>query len=456
LAKLKTIYICHECGHSASKWLGQCPSCKEWNTLHEEVVAAKKTSDRKITVQPENSSKPVPLNLQNITSISRERIILDDEEINRVLGGGLVPGSISLIGGHPGIGKSTLLLQLALTAGGKVLYVSGEESEQQIRMRAERIGKIRDNCYIYPETDTLEILKQAKALQPQFIIIDSIQTLRSPGIESAPGSVTQVRETTSELQRYAKLSGIPILVIGHINKDGAIAGPKILEHIVDVVLQFEGDSNYRYRIIRSIKNRFGSTDEMGIYEMINSGLSIVSNPSAMLLNQSELQLSGSSTAAAIESARPIFIETQALVSTAVYGNPQRSSTGFDTRRMNMLLAVLEKRAGFRFGTMDVFLNIAGGIKISDPALDMSICVALVSSLEDVNISRKFCFCGEVGLSGELRAVSRIEQRIQEADRLGFTDIFVPKPNTKGLDQSRYDIRIHEIRILGELFSELLE
>lgn len=454
MAKLKTIYICQNCGHSASKWLGQCPSCKEWNTLHEEIVASKKTAPTNITYKSENGSKAVPLNLKNITSISRERITLDDEEINRVLGGGLVPGSISLIGGHPGIGKSTLLLQLALTASGKVLYVSGEESEQQIRMRAERIGKIRDNCFIYPETDTLEILKQAKALQPQFIIIDSIQTLRSPGIESAPGSVTQVRESTSELQRFAKLSGIPILVIGHINKDGAIAGPKILEHIVDVVLQFEGDSNYRFRILRSIKNRFGSTDEMGIYEMINSGLQVVSNPSAMLLNQSDLVLSGSSNAAAIESARPIFIETQALVSTAVYGNPQRSSTGFDSRRMNMLLAVLEKRAGFRFGAMDVFLNIAGGIKISDPALDMSVCVAMVSSLEDFNISKKFCFCGEVGLSGEIRAVSRIDQRIQEADRLGFTDIYLPQPNIKGLDQSRYDIRIHEIRVLGELFSEL--
>ena len=454
MAKLKTIFICQECGHSASKWLGQCPSCKEWNTLHEEIVASKKATPTNITYKSENGSKAVPLNLKNITSISRERITLDDEEINRVLGGGLVPGSISLIGGHPGIGKSTLLLQLALTASGKVLYVSGEESEQQIRMRAERIGKIRDNCFIYPETDTLEILKQAKTLQPQFIIIDSIQTLRSPGIESAPGSVTQVRESTSELQRFAKLSGIPILVIGHINKDGAIAGPKILEHIVDVVLQFEGDSNYRFRILRSIKNRFGSTDEMGIYEMINSGLQVVSNPSAMLLNQSDLVLSGSSNAAAIESARPIFIETQALVSTAVYGNPQRSSTGFDSRRMNMLLAVLEKRAGFRFGAMDVFLNIAGGIKISDPALDMSVCVAMVSSLEDFNISKKFCFCGEVGLSGEIRAVSRIDQRIQEADRLGFTDIYLPQPNIKGLDQSRYDIRIHEIRVLGELFSEL--
>lgn len=453
MAKLKSIFICQNCGHSTSKWLGQCPSCKEWNTLHEEIVS---TSNKKDKKQSYNSSseRVVPLNLNEIESISRERIILKDDELNRVLGGGLVPGSISLIGGHPGIGKSTLLLQLALQASGKVLYVSGEESEQQIKLRAERIGQIKDNCFIYPETDTLEILKQAKSLNPQLIIIDSIQTLRSPGLESAPGSVTQVRESTAELQRFAKQTNIPILVIGHINKDGAIAGPKILEHIVDVVLQFEGDSNYRYRILRSIKNRFGSTDEMGIYEMINSGLKIVDNPSAMLLNQSDLVLSGSSTAASIESARPIFIETQALVSTAVYGTPQRSSTGFDTRRMNMLLAVLEKRAGFRFGAMDVFLNIAGGIKISDPALDMAICVALVSSLEDFSISKKICFCGEVGLSGEIRAVSRIEQRIQEADRLGFTDIYLPQPNTKGLNQKRYTIRIHEIRVLGELFSAL--
>ncbi len=453
MAKLKSLFICQNCGHSTSKWLGQCPSCKEWNTLHEEIVSTSKSKDKKPSYS-ESNEKAVPLNLNEIQSLSRERILLMDSELNRVLGGGLVPGSISLIGGHPGIGKSTLLLQLALQASGKVLYVSGEESEQQIKLRAERIGKIKDNCFIYPETDTLEILKQAKFLKPQLIIIDSIQTLRSPGLESAPGSVTQVRESTAELQRFAKQTNIPILVIGHINKDGAIAGPKILEHIVDVVLQFEGDSNYRYRILRSIKNRFGSTDEMGIYEMINSGLRIVANPSAMLLNQSDLVLSGSSTAAAIESARPIFIETQALVSTAVYGTPQRSSTGFDTRRMNMLLAVLEKRAGFRFGAMDVFLNIAGGIRISDPALDMATCVALVSSLEDMSVSKKTCFCGEVGLSGEIRAVSRIEQRIQEADRLGFTDIYLPKPNTKGLDQSRYSIRIHEIRILGELFSEL--
>jgi DNA repair protein RadA/Sms len=455
LAKLKSIFICQNCGHSTSKWLGQCTSCKEWNTLHEEIVSSSNKKEIKQTFQASNE-KIVPLNLKEIKSISRERIILKDTELNRVLGGGLVPGSINLIGGHPGIGKSTLLLQLALEASGKVLYVSGEESEQQIKLRAERIGEIKDNCFIYPETDTVEILKQAKTLEPQLIIIDSIQTLRSPGLDSAPGSVTQVRESTAELQRFAKQTNIPILVIGHINKDGAIAGPKILEHIVDVVLQFEGDSNYRYRILRSIKNRFGSTDEMGIYEMINSGLRIVDNPSAMLLNQSDLVLSGSSTAAAIESARPIFIETQALVSTAVYGTPQRSSTGFDTRRMNMLLAVLEKRAGYRFGAMDVFLNIAGGIKISDPALDMSVCVALVSSLEDYNISKKMCFCGEVGLSGEIRAVSRIEQRIQEADRLGFKDIFIPQPNTKGLDQSRYSIRIHEIRILGELYSALFE
>ena len=454
MAKLKTVYLCQNCGYQAPKWSGQCPSCQEWNTLHEEVISTeKKKKDIQIAWQDDQTSS-IPIKLEEITSVRRQKMVTRDTEFNRVLGGGIVPGSIVLIGGHPGIGKSTLLLQIALSGKGTVLYVSGEESEEQIKMRADRIGKAEGNCLIYSETDTLKILKHANKIQPQLLVIDSIQTLRSPGLESAPGSVTQVRESTSELQRFAKETNIPVIIIGHINKDGAIAGPKILEHIVDTVLQFEGDNNYRFRILRSIKNRFGSTDEMGIYEMITSGLKMVQNPSAMLLNQYELNLSGSTTAAALESARPLLIETQALVSTAVYGNPQRSSTGFDTRRMNMLLAVLEKRGGFRFGTMDVFLNIAGGIKISDPSLDLAICAALVSSLQDIPINKKIAFCGEIGLSGEVRGVSRVEQRIQEADRLGFTDIFIPKFNLKGLNLTKTSIRVHPINILPELFQGL--
>lgn len=454
MAKLKTVYLCQNCGHQATKWLGQCPSCNEWNTLHEEVVSkSNKTSDT-LTNYRQDGSKSKPINLELIESVRRRKLITQDTEFNRVLGGGIVPGSITLIGGHPGIGKSTLLLQIALSGRGTVLYVSGEESEEQIKMRADRVGKAQGKCLIYSETDTGLILKEANKIQPDLLVIDSIQTLRSPGLESAPGSVTQVRESTSELQRFAKESNIPIVIIGHINKDGAIAGPKILEHIVDTVLQFEGDSNYRFRILRSLKNRFGSTDEMGIYEMNTSGLKMVDNPSAMLLNQYDLNLSGSTTAAAIESARPLFVETQALVSTAVYGNPQRSSTGFDTRKMNMLLAVLEKRCGLRFGTMDVFLNIAGGLKIVDPSMDLAVAAALVSSLQDIPVNKKMAFSGEIGLSGEIRGVSRMEQRVQEANRLGFTDIFIPKFNIKGLDLERFDIRVHPINVLPELFEGL--
>lgn len=454
MAKLRTVYLCQKCGHQASKWSGQCPACDEWNTLHEEVVSKSKTPLELTTNYRQDGLKSKPINLQLIESVRRRKLITQDNEFNRVLGGGIVPGSITLIGGHPGIGKSTLLLQIALSGRGTVLYVSGEESEEQIKMRADRVGEAQGECLIYSETDTTQILKEAAKIQPDLLVIDSIQTLRSPGLDSAPGSVTQVRESTSELQRFAKESNIPIVIIGHINKDGAIAGPKILEHIVDTVLQFEGDSNYRFRILRSLKNRFGSTDEMGIYEMNTSGLRMVENPSAMLLNQYDLNLSGSTTAAAIESARPLFVETQALVSTAVYGNPQRSSTGFDTKRMNMLLAVLEKRCGMRFGTMDVFLNIAGGLKIVDPSMDLAVVAALVSSLQDIPVNKKMAFSGEVGLSGEIRGVSRMEQRVQEANRLGFTDIFIPKFNVKGLDQARFDIRVHPINVLPELFEGL--
>jgi DNA repair protein RadA/Sms len=454
MAKLRTVYLCQKCGHQASKWSGQCPACDEWNTLHEEVISKSKTPLELTTNYRQDGLKSKPINLQLIESVRRRKLITQDNEFNRVLGGGIVPGSITLIGGHPGIGKSTLLLQIALSGRGTVLYVSGEESEEQIKMRADRVGEAQGECLIYSETDTTQILKEAAKIQPDLLVIDSIQTLRSPGLDSAPGSVTQVRESTSELQRFAKESNIPIVIIGHINKDGAIAGPKILEHIVDTVLQFEGDSNYRFRILRSLKNRFGSTDEMGIYEMNTSGLRMVENPSAMLLNQYDLNLSGSTTAAAIESARPLFVETQALVSTAVYGNPQRSSTGFDTKRMNMLLAVLEKRCGMRFGTMDVFLNIAGGLKIVDPSMDLAVVAALVSSLQDIPVNKKMAFAGEVGLSGEIRGVSRMEQRVQEANRLGFTDIFIPKFNVKGLDQARFDIRVHPINVLPELFEGL--
>ncbi len=454
MAKLRTVYLCQKCGHQAPKWSGQCPSCDEWNTLHEEVISKSKAPLELTTNYRQDGLKSKPIDLQLIESVRRRKLITQDNEFNRVLGGGIVPGSITLIGGHPGIGKSTLLLQIALSGRGTVLYVSGEESEEQIKMRADRVGEAQGECLIYSETDTTQILKEATKIQPDLLVIDSIQTLRSPGLDSAPGSVTQVRESTTELQRFAKESNIPIVIIGHINKDGAIAGPKILEHIVDTVLQFEGDSNYRFRILRSLKNRFGSTDEMGIYEMNTSGLRMVENPSAMLLNQYDLNLSGSTTAAAIESARPLFVETQALVSTAVYGNPQRSSTGFDTKRMNMLLAVLEKRCGMRFGTMDVFLNIAGGLKIVDPSMDLAVVAALVSSLQDIPVNKKMAFSGEVGLSGEIRGVSRMEQRVQEANRLGFTDIFIPKFNLKGLDQARFDIRVHPINVLPELFEGL--
>lgn len=453
MAKVRTVFICQTCGHNASKWLGQCPSCQSWNTLVEEVVTKQKTERNSYSTKTETI---VPIDLNHIESTQYQRTTTADDEFDRVLGGGLVPGSISLLGGHPGVGKSTLLLQVALQQSGKVLYVSGEESEHQIKMRADRLGKPMGSCLVYTETDTMKVIKQAKAIVPALIVVDSIQTLQAPGLESAPGSVTQVRESTMLLQRFAKESQIPILLIGHINKEGVIAGPKILEHIVDTVLQFEGDRNYTYRLLRSIKNRFGSTDEMGIYEMVHSGLRKVEHPSAMLLNQSQVHLSGSTTAAAVESARPLFVETQALVSTAVYGTPQRSSTGFDTRRMNMLLAVLEKRCGCRFGAMDVFLNIAGGIKISDPSLDLSICAALMSSLEDVPINKKMCFTGEIGLSGEIRAVQRIDQRIHEANRLGFSDIFIPKYNEKGLDLDGLQIRVHPLRVLPDLFQSLFD
>lgn len=396
------------------------------------------------------------MRLEEISSTRIQRFDTSDQELNRVLGGGIVPGSLILIGGQPGIGKSTLLLQSALRSGGKVLYVSGEESEEQIKMRADRIAGKQHHCYILTETDVSKVLAHAQELQPELLIIDSIQTLSAPYIESMPGSISQVRECAGELQRFAKATTIPVILIGHITKEGSIAGPKLLEHIVDTVLQFEGDQNYTYRILRTLKNRFGSTAELGIYEMQAVGLREVENPSELLLSQKEEMLSGSAVAATMEGMRPMLIESQALVSSAVYGTPQRSATGFDLRRLSMLLAVLEKRMGFAFGQHDVFLNIAGGIRVDDPAIDLAIIGALISSLDDVAIPPDTCLAGEVGLSGEIRAVNRIEQRIQEAARLGFQEIFISKYNLKGLDRARFSIRIHSIGRLEELTRGLFE
>lgn len=457
LAKIKTTFTCTNCGATSAKWIGKCNSCGEWNTYIEEKIVKNTAQEEKHSSWQDSSPfgesvSPVPLS--EIQESQIRRTVTHDGEFNRVLGGGLVPGSVILLGGAPGIGKSTLLLQLTLNLFGKVLYVSGEESQEQIKLRASRLGPQHENCFIYTETNSHKILKQAKKLVPALLVIDSIQTISSPHLESMPGSVSQIRECASELQRFAKESNIPVVIIGHITKEGTIAGPKLLEHVVDVVLQFEGDRNYSYRILRTIKNRFGSTDEMGIYEMQSTGLREVSNPSELLLSQKDDDLSGSAIAATMEGLRPMLIETQALVSTAVYGTPQRSATGFDLRRLSMLLAVLEKRGGLPFGQNDVFLNIAGGIRVEDPAIDLAIVTALISSLEDVCVSPDICFAGEVGLSGEIRAVTRIEQRIQEADRLGFKQIFISKYNTKGLDRKRYGIEIVAIGKVGELYERL--
>lgn len=440
--------------------MGKCPACEQWNTYQEEVIFRDASSSHDsvrpsrmaAAINPAQGPKPVPL--AGITAGETKRLDTSDEELNRVLGGGIVPGSLVLIGGQPGIGKSTLLLQTALHLKAKVLYVSGEESEEQIKMRADRLGFRDSDCFVFTETNTTRLLTFAEQLRPDLIVIDSIQTLFVPYIDSMPGSISQVRECAGELQRFAKTSNIPVFIIGHITKDGSIAGPKLLEHIVDAVLQFEGDQNYTYRILRTLKNRFGSTDEMGIYEMQSGGLRQVNNPSELLLSQKDEVLSGSAVAATIEGLRPMLIETQALVSKAVYGTPQRSATGFDLRRLSMLLAVLEKRAGLAMGINDIFLNIAGGIRVDDPAIDLAIISALISSLEDVAIPANVCFAGEVGLSGEIRAVNRIDQRIQEADRLGFKAIYCSKYNLKGLDTTRYGIRLHGIGRIEELYSAL--
>jgi DNA repair protein RadA/Sms len=455
MAKAKSVYYCQNCGNQSPKWIGKCPVCGEWNTYAEEVVdkdEEKLLQKRGFSIRRNEEPKPVPI--KEVHEMETRRIDTLDTELNRVLGGGIVLGSLILIGGEPGIGKSTLMLQLALKLKGvKVLYVTGEESDSQIKLRAERIGIKNDTCFILTETNTQNIFKQAEALSPDIIIIDSIQTLHTVYVESTPGSVSQVRECTAELQRFSKESSIPVFLIGHITKDGMIAGPKVLEHIVDTVLQFEGDRNYTYRILRTTKNRFGSTSEIGIYEMVGEGLRPVLNPSEILLTQRDEQLSGIAIAAMMEGMRPFLIETQALVTPAFYGTPQRSSTGFDVRRLNMLLAVLEKRAGFRFGTKDVFLNIAGGMRVEDPAIDLAVVASLVSSYNDIPVAGKIGFAAEVGLSGEVRAVSRVDQRISEADKLGFEKIFVSKFNQK-IDVKKFNIEIVHISRVQQLVEEL--
>ena len=456
MAKTKTVYVCSHCGADSPKWLGKCPNCGEWNTYVEEVVAKEVPSAKRLVpsgLSERGQARPVLL--RDITAEKEDRLDMKDQELNRVLGGGLVKGSLVLIGGEPGIGKSTLVLQTVLKLHDlKVLYVSGEESYRQLKMRADRLAPDSQNCLILCETNLEQIFVQAQNVQPDLLIIDSIQTIFTELVESSPGSVSQVRECSAAILKYAKESGVPVLLIGHINKEGSIAGPKVLEHIVDTVLQFEGDQHYMYRILRSIKNRFGSTAELGIYEMRQEGLREVSNPSELLLTQNHEGLSGVAIAAAIEGIRPFLIETQALVSSAVYGTPQRSATGFDIRRMNMLLAVLEKRAGFKLAQKDVFLNIAGGLRVNDPAIDLAVLAAVLSSSLDISIEPGVCMAGEVGLSGEIRPVNRIEQRIMEAEKLGFSRILIPYNNLKGFDTSRCRIQIVQVRKVEEAFRQL--
>ncbi|MGI9543790.1 MAG: DNA repair protein RadA [Cyclobacteriaceae bacterium] len=441
MAKTKTTFYCQSCGAHSPKWQGQCPSCDEWNTLVEEVVVKPSANDP--SWQTGNGASSVAVQAKALSQVDHKeepRLSCPDIELSRVLGGGIVPGSMVLIGGEPGIGKSTLLLQVALQLSPlKILYVSGEESERQLKMRADRLGKPSESCFVLTETSTQKVFKQIEKVKPQLVVIDSIQTLHSANIDSAAGSVSQIRQSTAELIKFAKETGTPVFLIGHITKEGTIAGPKLLEHMVDTVLQFEGDRHLAYRILRTTKNRFGSTAELGIYEMRGDGLREVSNPSEILLSQREEDLSGVSIGATLEGNRPLLIEVQALVSPAAYGTPQRSTTGYDAKRLNMLLAVLEKRGGFRFGNQDVFLNIAGGLKVADPALDLAVCAALVSSLEEIAISGKIAFAAEVGLGGEVRAVNRIDNRIAEAEKLGFRQIFISKYQTKGLKQSKIQV-----------------
>ena len=440
MAKVKTTFFCQNCGAQYSKWQGQCTACKEWNTITEELIQKPEKSDWK---QGAVASKRVskPLRINDIDLSQEARLDTSDQEFNRVLGGGLVPGSLTLLGGEPGIGKSTLLLQIALHLPYKTLYVSGEESQKQIKMRAERINPASNNCYILTETKTQNIFRQIDGLEPDIVVVDSIQTLHSDYIESSSGSISQIKECTTELIKFAKETSTPVILIGHITKDGHIAGPKILEHMVDTVLQFEGDRNHVFRILRANKNRFGSTHELGIYEMQGSGLREVTNPSEILISQKDDDLSGNAIAATLEGMRPLMIEVQALVSTAVYGTPQRSATGFNAKRLNMLLAVLEKRAGFRLGAKDVFLNITGGITVDDPAIDLAVVAAILSSNEDEPLEKDICFAAEVGLSGEIRPVQRVEQRILEAEKLGFSKIFVSKFNKINMKKTGIEVKL---------------
>ena len=441
MAKVKTTFFCQNCGAQFAKWQGQCTSCKSWNTITEELVQKPTTKDWKTGTQLTPNRVSKPLKISEIDTTKTVRMDTTDGELNRVLGGGIVPGSLTLLGGEPGIGKSTLMLQVALKLPYKTLYVSGEESQKQIKLRAERIQPLNDTCYILTETKTQHIFKQIEALDPDVVIIDSIQTLQSDYLEASAGSVSQIKECTSELIKFAKETATPVILIGHITKDGSIAGPKILEHMVDTVLQFEGDRNHVFRILRAHKNRFGSTHELGIYEMLGTGLREVTNPSEILISKKDEALSGNAIAVTLECVRPLLIEVQALVSTAVYGTPQRSATGFNAKRLNMLLAVLEKRAGFRLGAKDVFLNITGGINVDDPAIDLAVVAAILSSNDDEALAKNFCFAGEVGLSGEIRPVQRVDQRILEAEKLGFEIIFVSKHNKIGLKHTTIKVQL---------------
>ena len=452
MAKVKTAYYCQNCGAQYSKWQGRCNSCGEWNTIVEEIVEKPTKKDWTSSAKTEAKRAAKPLRLNEIETAPQYRWKTGNNELDRVLGGGLVPGSLTLLGGEPGIGKSTLLLQISLSFPYKVLYVSGEESQQQIKMRAERIDPNSTNCYILTETKTQNIFRQIEEVSPEVVIIDSIQTLHSDYIESAPGSISQIRETTSELIKFAKESNVPVILIGHITKEGSIAGPKVLEHMVDTVLQFEGDRNHVYRILRSHKNRFGSTHELGIYEMQGSGLREVSNPSEILISKNDEDLSGTAIASTLEGMRPLMIEIQALVSTAVYGTPQRSATGYNVKRLNMLLAVLEKRAGFKLGAKDVFLNITGGISVDDPAIDLAVVAAILSSNEDIAIEKDICFAAEVGLAGEIRPVTRVDQRILEAEKLGFAKIMISKQSK--LPKTSYSIEVIKVSKIEDVVSQL--
>jgi DNA repair protein RadA/Sms len=450
MAKVKTAYFCQNCGAQSAQWKGQCSACKEWNTLVEETISP--ASEAPVIGTTALQTKKKAQKLDEINFETETRIDTRDQEFNRVLGGGLVPGSVILLGGEPGIGKSTLLLQIALSLGKKVLYVSGEESEKQIKLRADRIQSNQENCYVLAETKTDLIGLQIEAVQPDLIILDSVQTLQSPKLESASGTVSQIRECTAELTYYAKATGTPLILVGHITKDGQLAGPKLLEHMVDTVLQFEGDRNYMYRILRSLKNRFGSTAELGIYEMLSGGLREVTNPSELLLSNYEEPLSGVAVAATLEGQRPLMIEIQALVSTAVYGTPQRSATGFNSKRLNMLLAVLEKKVGFKLGTKDVFLNITGGIHIDDPAIDLGVVMAVLSSNADKPLPASICFAAEVGLAGEIRSVQSIDRRIAEAEKLGFKAIFVA--SNASIDDKAHQIRIIKVAKIEEVVAKI--